>query len=99
MAPPGSTGAAAVAALGAEPWRLTGSDYEGAITAAAATQRPLPVLTGKPVPSPWAPELNHALRQRKVEVHEEDDAVLGALLGDLASAGSAERAPVWPRRA
>jgi uncharacterized protein (TIGR02679 family) len=85
--------AATVIGLGAEPWRMSASDYDGLVARAASQSRPLPTLTGKPVATPWSPDLEKALRKRGVEIHEEDEALLTALLRDLA-APTAGAAPV-----
>jgi len=87
----------AITQQGAEPWRMSAQDYVAAATAAAAHDRPLPRLTGSAVPTQWSPELQHAMRKHEVEVHEEDEDVLAALLGDLSEArdrsGRCSRAP------
>jgi hypothetical protein len=74
---------AAVAALGAEPWRMSSGDFATATTAAAAYGRPLPTLTGTPTASPWSPGLQQIMQARQVEVHEEDEGILATLLQDL----------------
>ena len=71
---------------GAEPWRMSAQDYVAAATAAAVHDRPLPKLTGSSVPTPWSPELERVILEREVEVHEEDEGVLTALLSDLSEA-------------
>jgi uncharacterized protein (TIGR02679 family) len=73
----------AIMQQGGEAWRMSAQDYAAAVTAAAANHRTLPKLTGSVVPTPWSPELQHALRRLNVEVHEEDEGVLTALLCDM----------------
>jgi uncharacterized protein (TIGR02679 family) len=89
---------AAVTALGAEPWCMKGDDYVRAVSAAASHDRPLPVLTGKPAPTPWCPDLQQQLRKRKLEVHEEDEGVLTSLLHDLSLAAVAVGPATAPGR-
>ncbi len=60
------------------PWRYTADDYRGAVAAAGRAAAP---LAGKPVPSPWDPDLASVLAEHGVRIEEE--AVLGALLADL----------------
>ena len=75
--------AGSVLAPRAEPWRMSAADFLRAVRRASAGERPLPQLTGTRVRSAWDPELAAAMAQAGVEVHEEDENVLGDLVGDL----------------
>ncbi|MGW0390916.1 TIGR02679 family protein [Streptomyces sp. NPDC003042] len=61
------------------PWRYTAADYR----AAATTGRHPQPLSGPPAEAPWDPELPPALAELGIRVEEES--VLDALLGDLAT--------------
>ncbi|GAA5058013.1 uncharacterized protein (TIGR02679 family) [Thermocatellispora tengchongensis] len=61
--------------IGFVPWRYDASSYEAVPSSAP--------LTGRPRPTPWAPELSKAMTHRGVRVEEE--LVLADLLADLAS--------------
>ncbi|GAA2622754.1 hypothetical protein GCM10010425_17100 [Streptomyces spororaveus] len=65
-----------------EPWRYTAADYRAAVAAAGPAPQP---LTGAAAPSPWDPDLARALTEHGVRMEEE--AVLDALLADLAGRG------------
>ena len=70
--------AATIARHGAEPWRMTASDYVGAL-------RPdLQPLGGRPAPSPWDPGLALAMADAGLGVEEE--VVTSSLLDDLVAA-------------
>ena len=77
---PGIAIAARVLDLGASPWRLGARDYERALAAPGRDRLP---LAGRPVSTPWDPELAHAMHRAGVAVHEE--AQLAGLLKDLDS--------------
>jgi uncharacterized protein (TIGR02679 family) len=68
---------------GARPWRMSATDLREAV--AHHNSADLPLLTGTAVRTPWDPELEVALLESAREVHEEDRAVLDALVGDLRS--------------
>ncbi|MEV0185199.1 DUF2399 domain-containing protein [Streptomyces sp. NPDC050625] len=68
--------ATAVECHGARPWRMTAADYRGALDQGESTP-----LTGSPAPSPWDPELAHAMRVSGRSVMEER--LLPTLLSDL----------------
>lgn len=68
--------ATAVERHGARPWRMTAADYRGALGQGESTP-----LTGPPAPSPWDPELAHAMGVSGRSVMEER--LLPALLSDL----------------
>jgi uncharacterized protein (TIGR02679 family) len=62
-----------------QPWRYTAEDYRAAVAARPGADP----LTGTPTASPWDPLLADALADHRVRVEEE--AVLDALLADLAA--------------
>ncbi|WP_214109183.1 TIGR02679 family protein [Acrocarpospora catenulata] len=66
--------------IGFQPWRFDTPSYQ-AVPASAP-------LTGRPHPTPWAPDLSQAMAQRAVRVEEE--LVLSDLLTDLAAAPQAD---------
>ncbi|MEI4273396.1 TIGR02679 family protein [Klenkia sp. LSe6-5] len=72
---PGVAIAGRVLAVGARPWRLSVVDYRAAVPAAGVP------LTGRPVVTPWDPELASAMADTGIAVHEE--AVIDLLLTDL----------------
>ncbi|MGM7646779.1 TIGR02679 domain-containing protein [Nocardia sp. JW2] len=64
-------------AAGAEPWRMGPADYLAAIAAGI----PRIPLNGRPVATPWQPELRTVMERTEQAVHEES--VLEALIADL----------------
>lgn len=76
---PGMAIAARVIARGARPWRLAAADYTSAVASLPADGRL--DLTGRPGPTPWAPDLAATMTRAGIVVHEE--AVLAELLKDL----------------
>ena len=68
---------AAITSHGAEPWRMTATDYRHALEAGESTP-----LTGSPTASPWDPELAALLTGHARAVMEER--LIAVLLADLA---------------
>jgi uncharacterized protein (TIGR02679 family) len=68
-----------VVSAGIAPWRLGAEDYAAAIAEADAVDRLS--LSGRPVETPWDPQLAADMSRRGIAVHEES--LLGVLLGDL----------------
>ncbi|MFE7315774.1 TIGR02679 family protein [Streptomyces sp. NPDC057555] len=61
-----------------QPWHYMADDYREAVSAAGPDAQ---LLSGKPAPSPWDPDLAPALAEHGLRIEEE--AVLETLLGDL----------------
>jgi uncharacterized protein (TIGR02679 family) len=76
---PGLAIARRMYALGAQPWRMSTTDYAEAVSAVSADAR-LP-LTGPPQPSPWDPGLAPDMLHSGIAVHEEF--LIETLLADL----------------
>jgi uncharacterized protein (TIGR02679 family) len=62
-----------------QPWRYTADDYREAVATAVPESS---LLSGKPAPSPWDPDLALALAKHGLRIEEET--VLDVLLADLA---------------
>lgn len=76
---PGIAIASRVLFTGAVPWRLSAHDYEVALNGLPADE--LLALEGRPVPTPWDPDLASVMARRGLAIHEEG--LLEALLSDL----------------
>jgi uncharacterized protein (TIGR02679 family) len=66
-------------AAGAQPWRMTASDYLSAVESQRPTARL--TLTGHAEPTPWDHQLSPAMARLGVAVHEES--IIDTLLTDL----------------